>query len=352
MPESVVPTINWQIESQDRGRFIVEPLEAGYGLTLGNAMRRVLLGCLPGAAVTAVKIDGVQHEFSTIPHMKEDTMEFLQNIKGIRLRYLANRSDVLTLDVVGEKEVTAGDIKPSSVFEIVNPEHHLATLEGPDASLHAELTVEIGRGYVLVSSSEGRPIGVLPIDAVFTPLKRVNYRVERARVGDRSDYDRLILDVWTDGTISPEDAVAESARLLIRQFSVFTNIGGKASQQIEEAISEPLGIPEKQDISLEQLGLSSRTFNALRRGGIATTSQLLEKSKEELLGLKNFGEKSWAEVQQRLMELGLIERPPAEEVPPAEEAPKAAEGAEATETVDMEEVKRKLQERFQVREER
>lgn len=351
MPESVVPTINCQIESQDRGRFIIEPLEAGYGLTLGNAMRRVLLGCLPGAAITAVKIDGVQHEFSTIPHMKEDTMEFLQNIKGIRLRYLANRSDVLTLDVVGEREVTAADIKPSSVFEIVNPEHHLATLEGPEASLHAELNVEIGRGYVMVSSSEGRPIGLLPIDAVFTPIRRVNYRVEKARVGDRSDFDRLILDVWTDGTISPENAVAESARLLIKQFSTFTNIG-KALQPVEEVVTAPSGAPERQDIALEQLGLSSRTFNALRRGGIATTSQLLEKSKEELLGLKNFGEKSWAEVQQRLMDLGLIERPPADEGPPPEEPVAAAEEQEVTEKVDMEEVKRKLGERFQVREER
>ncbi|MBM3132429.1 MAG: DNA-directed RNA polymerase subunit alpha [Chloroflexi bacterium] len=351
MPETIIPTISCQSESKDRGRFVVEPLEPGYGITLGNAMRRVLLGCLPGAAVTAVKIDGVQHEFSTIPHMKEDTMEFLLNLKGIRLRYLSNRSDTLTLDVVGEKEVCAGDIRPSTVFEIMNPEHHLAILEGPDASLHVELNAEIGRGYVTVGSSEGRPIGVLPIDAVFTPVRRVNYRVEKARVGDSSDFDRLILDVWTDGTISPEDAVAESARMLMKQFSTFANIG-KAPEEIVEVIEEPQTTSEKQDMPLEQLGLSSRTFNALRRGGISTTGQLLEKSKDELLGLKNFGEKSWNEVQQRLIELGLAEPEHVEgEEEGGEEMP-AAEGEEGVEKVDLEEMKRKLQERFQVREER
>lgn len=350
MPETVSPTIEYEVVSRDRGRFVVEPLEPGYGLTLGNAMRRVLLGSLTGAAVTAVKIDGVQHEFSTLPHMKEDTMEFLLNVKGIRLRYLSNRSDILTLDVVGEREVKAGDIKPSAAFEVVNPEHYLCTLDGSDASLNVEFHAEIGKGYVTAGSNEGRPIGVLPIDAVFTPIRRVNYRVEKARVGDRSDYDRLILDVWTDGTVAPEDAVAESARILMRQFSAFANLG-KTPEQILDVVEEPQAPAEKHDIPLEQLGLSSRTFNALRRGGISTTAALLEKNKDELLGLKNFGEKSWNEVQERLTAMGLLEKSEGDLGEEEEEPGEAAiEGDE--EMVDVEDLRKKLQERFQVREER
>lgn len=348
MPETVSPVIDYEVVATDYGRFVIEPLEPGYGLTLGNSMRRVLLSSLAGAAVTAVRIDGIQHEFSTIPHMKEDTMEFLLNVKGIRFRYLSDRTDTLTLQVSGEGTVKAGDIKPSADFEIVNPEHHLATLDSPDAKLDVELIVEIGKGYITAGSNEGRPIGVLPIDAVFTPIRRANYKVEKTRVEDRSDYDKLIIDVWTDGSISPDDAVSEGARILIRQFTTFANLG-KMPEETFEVVEEVEVVPEQQDIPLEHLGLSSRTFNALRRGGITTTGALLEKSKDELLGLKNFGEKSWNEVQEQLAKTGLAEgfEGPAEELEAEEPMVGEEEPAEESE-LDL--MRRKLQERFQVKE--
>lgn len=348
LPETVSPTIDYQVVSEDCGRFVIEPLEPGYGLTLGNAMRRVLLGSLIGAAVTAVKIEGKQHEFSTIPHMKEDTMEFMLNVKGIRFRYTADRSDTLTLEVSGEKVVRAGDIKPSADFEIVNPEHHLATLSSPDASLNVELTVEIGKGYITAGSNEGRPIGVLPIDAVFTPIRRVNYQVEKTRVEDRSDYDRLVLDIWTDGTISPDDAVSEAATILTKQFATFANLGREPEETLA-VVEETDAEPEKQDIPLEQLGLSSRTFNALRRGGITDTGALLGKDKDELLGLKNFGEKSWNEVRDQLIKMGLAEvSEDAEVVQESGEEVSGEEGEPEESELDL--MRRKLQERFQVKE--
>lgn len=348
MPETISPTIDYQVVSKDCGRFVIEPLEPGYGLTLGNAMRRILLSSLNGAAVTAVKIDGIQHEFSTIPHMKEDTMEFLLNVKGIRFQYVADRSDTLSLEISGERVVRAGDIKSSASFEIVNPDHHLATLNADDAVLNAELIVEIGKGYVTAGSNEGRPIGVLPIDAVFTPIKRVNYQVEKTRVEDRSDYDRLVLDVWTDSTITPDDAVSEAARILIRQFSTFANLG-KVPEETLVVVEETEVEPEQQDIPLEQLGLSSRTFNALRRGGITSTGALLEKGKDELLGLKNFGEKSWNEVQEQLTKMGLAEMSKVDEAEQVEEDQVSGE-EEETEESELDLMRRKLQERFQVKE--
>jgi DNA-directed RNA polymerase subunit alpha len=343
LPETVSPTIEYQELSQDFGRFVVEPLEPGYGLTLGNSMRRILLSSLLGAAITAVRIDGIQHEFSVIPHMKEDTMEFLLNLKGTRLSYLSDRSDSLTLEVSKEGVVRAGDIKPSANFEIVNPDHYLATLESSEANLNVELIVELGRGYVGAGSNEGRPIGVLPVDAVFTPIKRVNYKVEKTRVEDRSDYDRLIMDIWTDGTLSPSDAMAEGAHILIRQFTTFANLGKVPVEAVTTEVEESQQVPEQQDIPLEQLGLSSRTFNALRRGGITTTSALLEKSKDELLGLKNFGEKSWNEVQEHLVKMSLVETESQDEVEDQAEGT-GEEGS--IEESEIEAMRRKLQERF------
>ena len=203
MLETVSPSIDCQLISANYGHFVIEPLEPGYGITLGNAMRRVLLSSLPGAAIVAVQIHGIQHEFTTIPHAKEDVLEFLMNIKGIRLRRLTDQSDTLILEINGEGPITAGDIKPSANFEIVNPEHHLLTLDSGDAKLTVEFTVNIGRGYIPAVHGKGNAIGVLPVDAIFTPIRRVNYNVEKTRVGDKSNYDRLVLDVWTDNTISP-----------------------------------------------------------------------------------------------------------------------------------------------------
>ena len=350
MPETVSPAIDYQLVSENCGHFAIEPLEPGYGLTLGNAMRRVLLGSLPGAAVTAVKIDGIQHEFSTIPHMKEDTLEFLLNVKGIRLRYLSDRSDKLTLQAFGDGEVRAGDIKPSADFEIINPEHHLATLDSAEARLNVEFTIEVGKGYIPAGPSDGRPLGVLPMDAVFTPIRRVNYKVEKTRVEDRSDYDRLILDVWTDGTISPEDAIAESARILVQQFSTFCKLG-KFTEEAIAVVEKPQLASGQHDMTLDQLGLSSRTFNALRRGGITDMRTLLGKSRDELVSLKNFGQKSWDEVQERLAEAGIGKKPQAIESE-QEDKDQAPSEEKPAEDVELEEMKRKLQEKFTVREEK
>ncbi|MFO8009738.1 MAG: DNA-directed RNA polymerase subunit alpha [Dehalococcoidia bacterium] len=347
MFETVTPTIDYQMISENYGHFVIEPLEPGYGLTIGNALRRVLLSSLTGASVTSVRIEGVQHEFSTLPNIKEDTLEFLLNVKGIRFRYLSERSDTITLEVEGEGEVKAGDIKQSATFEIVNPEHHLATIDSPNGKLSVEFTVEIGRGYVTAGSNEGRPIGVLPVDSVFTPIRRANYRVEKTRVEERSDYDRLILDIWTDGTISPDTAVAESAWILIQQFSNLANFGKPSKQMlpVEEEMQYPSS--QKDEIPLEQLGLSSRTLNALRRGGINSVNSLLDKSKDELLGLKNFGIKSWREVQEKLIESGFIERPE-DFIAEEEESEVSPEELSEVERA-REEMMKKLGEKFTVR---
>jgi DNA-directed RNA polymerase subunit alpha len=310
--QSVSPTIECERASGSYGRFIIEPLEPGFGITLGNALRRVLLSSLPGAAVTAVRIEGVQHEFSTIPHVKEDCMEFLLNIKGIRLRSLSEHPGKLTLEIAGEGAVCAGDIKPSPDFEIVNPELHLATLDSADAKLDVEFYVEQGKGYREAKPDDSLPIGLLPLDAIFTPIRRVNFAVEKARVGQVSNYDRLILEVWTDGTILPREALTQSARLLTEQFSVFSDL---AKPPVVEAKAGPY------DVSIEQLGLSSRTFNCLKRSKITSVGQLLEKSREELEAMKGFGRRSLEEVWDRLQALGF--KVPEEEVALPEEGEEA-----------------------------
>lgn len=296
MVQSVSAKIECEQSSDSYGRFIIEPLESGFGVTLGNALRRVLLSSLPGAAVTAVRIEGVQHEFSTIPHVKEDCMELLLNIKGIRLRSLSEQPGKLTLEVAGEGAVCAGDIKPSLDFEIVNPELHLATLDSADAKLDVEFYVEQGKGYKEAKADDSLPIGVLPLDAIFTPIRRVNFTVEKARVGQVSNYDRLILEVWTDGTISPREALTESARILTEQFSVFSDL---AKPLVIEAKAGPYDVP------IEQLGLSSRTLNCLKRSKVTNVGQLLEKSREELEAMKGFGRRSLEEVWDRLEARGF-----------------------------------------------
>jgi DNA-directed RNA polymerase subunit alpha len=349
LPEIVSASIDYRLESENYGHFVIEPLDPGYGITLGNALRRVLLGSLPGAAVTAVKIEGIQHEFSTIPHMKEDTMEFLLNVKGIRLRYLSDRSDRLILEASGEGVVRAGDIRPSARFEIVNPDHHLATLDSPEANLNVEFTVEVGKGYARSDSSGGQFIGVLALDAVFSPIRRVNYRVEKTKIADRSDYDRLILDVLTDGTISPEDAVATSARILVQQFSIFLKLG-KPPEEAIAVVKEPSSLSEKLDMPLDQLGLTSRTFNALRRAGISSVRILLEKPREELIDTKYLGPKSWEEIHGRLVAIGVLEKP---RVLEAEGEPELPTEEKIPEDAEREEMMRKLQESgFVVREDK
>ena len=297
MVQSVSPNIEFERTSDSYGRFIVEPLEPGFGITLGNALRRVLLDSLPGAAVTAVRIEGVHHEFSTMPHVKEDCMELLLNIKGIRLRSLSEHPGKLTLEIAGEGAVCAGDIKPSADFEIANPELHLATLDSADAKLDVEFSVEQGKGYKEAKKSDDSlPIGVLPLDAIFTPIRRVNFTVQKARVGQVSNYDRLILEVWTDGTILPTEALTQAGRILIEQFSVFSDL---AKPPVIEAKAGPYDVP------IEQLDLSSRTSNCLKRSKITNVGQLLEKSREELEAMKGFGRRSLEEVWERLEAKGF-----------------------------------------------
>jgi DNA-directed RNA polymerase subunit alpha len=351
LPEIVSASIDYRLVSENYGHFVIEPLDPGYGLTLGNALRRVLLGSLPGAAVTAVKIEGIQHEFSTIPHMKEDTMEFLLNVKGIRLRCLSDRSDTLILEARGEGVVRAGDIRPSAEFEIVNPDHYLATLDSPEANLNVEFTAQIGKGYIRAGPGDGHFIGVLPLDAVFTPIRRVNYKVEKTKIAARTDYDRLIMDVLTDGTISPEDAVATSARILTQQFSTFLKLG-KPPEEAIAVVEGPSPLSEKLDMPLDQLGISSRTYNALRRAGITSIRILLGKTREELIEMKYLGPKSWKEIQDRLAAIGIVEKLEAVEAA-GEGGDEVPTDEEISEDAEREEMMKKLQESgFVVREDK
>ena len=293
--------------TDDYGRFVAEPLESGYGTTLGNALRRVLLSSLPGAAVTWAQIEGVQHEFSVIPHIKEDTLEFLLNIKEMRLRALTDHPGKLFLEASGVGQVTAGDIQQSSDFEVVNPELHLATLDSAEARLSVVLNVEQGKGYVQAGPREGLPIGVLPIDAIFTPIRRVNYQVETARVGQDINYDRLILDVWTDGTIQPVEAVRQSAQILIDQLTRFSRMGLEAIAIGPGKSGATVPSGGKYDMPIEDLGLSVRAYNALKRHAVAKVGELLAMNDSELLTIRNFGDKSLTELKDRLAELGFLD---------------------------------------------
>jgi DNA-directed RNA polymerase subunit alpha len=344
--QSVTPKVEYS-SSKGYGRFVVGPLETGYGVTLGNALRRVLLSSLPGAAVTKVRIEGVQHEFSVIPHIKEDTMELLLNIKEIRLRPLSEHSGKLILDVAGEGIVHAGDVIPSPDFEIANPELYLATLDSDEAKLNMELYVERGKGYLLAKQDDNLPIGVLPLDAIFTPVRRVNYTVEKVRVGQVTDYDQLILEVWTDETISPEEAVGRSAQLLLQHFSLFSALGGAPVEAKKELLVEPYDMP------IEQLGVSKRTISSLKRNNIHKVDKLLGKSKSELeaelLGKRGLGQKSFVEVWSCLEALGLIPKAAEEEVTPAV-AGVEQEIAPAEGEISEEEALRRLQAKFRVKE--
>ena len=313
MSRLVIPKIEC-VESKDNfGRFVAEPLEKGLGITLGNVLRRVLLGYLPGAAVTRVKIDGIQHEFSVIPNVKEDTTEFLLNVKALRLKPVSGQTGTLVLDVEKEGRVYAADIKPSTDFEIANPELYLATLDSPQARLYVEFDVELGQGYRQAKSGDNQPIGAVPVDAIFTPIRKVNFSVEPVHTGREVSYERLYLEVWTDNTISPTDAISQSADIMIKQLTPFVEYA-KVSLIAEEKELIRLSIPEEQyNMPVEQLDLSVRTLNALRRGGIATVGELVSKGEKELLSLRNFGQKSKQEIENRLAVMGLYLNPEAEE---------------------------------------
>jgi DNA-directed RNA polymerase subunit alpha len=291
MPELSIPAVTCAESSVDYSRFLAEPLEPGFGVTLGNALRRVLLSSLPGAAVTWVKIEGIQHEFSPIPHVKEDVMEFLLNVRQLRLCPLSRQPGQLLLEVEREGKVCAADIKPSADFRIANPELHLASLDSSKARLCVELNVELGRGYLPAKSADGLPVGALPVDAIFTPVRKINYSVEPIRPGQEGSPEKLILEIWTDSTIFPWEALSQSANILTGQFASFRDF------EVPMARALPI-LPEEYDTPLEQLNLSTRSYNSLKRAGIFNLGQLLEKGREGLPPLPGLGAKSRAEVEE------------------------------------------------------
>lgn len=306
MSPLILPRIECVESRGNFSRFSAEPLEKGVGITLGNALRRMLLGYLPGAAITSVKIEGIQHEFSTMPDVKEDTIEFLLNVKAIRIRANSGRSGKLILELAREGEVHASDIKPSDDFEIINPEQYLATLDSPDAKLNVEFNVELGEGYVQADTNANLPIGVIPVDAIFTPIRKVNFTIEPMHIGRETSNERLYLDIWTDGTISPTDALSRSADLLVQQLIPFVNLAQISQNHIEKKAIATAIPDEKFNMPVEDLDLSVRTMNSLRRGGITTVGDLVSKGEKELLSLRNFGQKSRQEVEERLRSLGLV----------------------------------------------
>ena len=304
-PEIPDLSISIQENEEAYGRFVAEPLERGWGVTLGNPLRRSLLNSLPGTAITWVKIDGALHEYSTVPHMREEVVEFLLNVKGIRLRSLSDRPGRLRLEVDGEGEVRAGDIMATADFEIVNPEHHLATLDNSSARLSVEFNVEQGVGYEPAGQDEGLPIGVLPVDAIYTPVRKANFSVEPTRVGQRSDLEKLIVEVWTDRTIMPLEAMQSAGNLLMERFFLFTRLDKQPEEEASPAAG--LGIsPDIYNTLVETLALSARTLNCLKRAGINRVGEVLLMPKGELLKIRNFGQKSLDELYDKLAERELL----------------------------------------------
>jgi DNA-directed RNA polymerase subunit alpha len=306
--ETSVPQLNLEEETDETfGRIVAEPLEAGFGITIGNALRRTLLSALPGSAITAVRVEGVEHEFTTVPNMKEDIVEFLLNVKDIRIRSLTDRPGKMFLEAAGEGGVTAGQIQQTADYEIVNPDLHLATLESKDARLSVEFSVEQGRGYLPAGTLDGAAIGVIPVDAIFSPVRRVNYRVEHTRVGQVTNYDRLIIEVWTDGTISPVDAVSNAADILADQFALFSRLGRPQPTMVGRGLGSGAALPpDRYNTPIEELNLSVRAYNCLKRSGLMTVGAVLEKSEEELLALRNFGRKSYDELKEKLISMGFL----------------------------------------------
>jgi DNA-directed RNA polymerase subunit alpha len=293
-------TIEVRERRDNYAKFIIEPLERGFGITLGNALRRVLLSSIPGAAVTYMKIDGVLHEFSTIPGMVEDTIALMLNLKGMPVRLNTEEPKVLSLNASGAREVTAADIAPDADVEILDPKFHLATLSSKDARLSMEIGVEMGRGYVMADRQRNieHMIGLIPLDSIFAPIRKVNFSVDDTRVGQSVDYDRLTIEIETNGSISPDDALAQAATTMQDQLDLFTSFTHR---------SEPLPEtpPNEWDVPVETLNLSVRSFNCLKRAGISKVSELLDLTEDEIMKMRNFGKKSLDEIKDVLAERGL-----------------------------------------------
>ena len=297
-------------EDNRYGKFICEPLERGYGTTFGNSLRRMLLSSLEGAAITSIRIDGVLHEFSTIPGVRDDVTNIVLNLKELCLKMAGNEPRIIRIDVEGEKEVTAADIICDADIEILNPDLHIATVN-EDGKLKIEMTVERGRGYVPADKNK-KPddtIGVIPIDSIFSPVKRVNYTVQDTRVGNVTDYDRLILEAWTDGSLRPEEAVSKAAGILVMHLKLFQNMDGLPEEEEEEEATFPEEEEDDSskvlDMTIEDLDLSVRSFNCLKRANINTVADLAEKTEDDMMKVRNLGRKSLEEVKKKLEELGL-----------------------------------------------
>jgi len=329
-----MPKVECIASTDSFGQYKIEPLEPGYGTTLGNALRRVLLSSLPGAAVTSVRIEGIYHEFATIPHVREDVTQIVLNVKRIRLRSYAERPVKLWLQMRGKGVVRAGDVECPSTVEIVNPDQPIATLDDEAAYLDMELTVERGRGYRPAEAHENLPIGLIPVDVIFSPIAKVNFVVERTRVGQMTDYDRLIMEVWTDCTISPGDALSYAAQVLVQYCGLIAE-ASKVEELVEEEAAG-VSIPSHlYQVAIDELELSTRTHNCLKRAGIANVGQILEMDDKDLLAIRNLGEKSLAEIHERLIARNLLPQVQVPGVLAEEEAEEAEETVEAILQADV-----------------
>ena len=313
MLNRVLPQIECEASSRQYGRFVISPLESGYGITLGNALRRVLLSSLPGAAVTSIRVSGVHHEFSVIPHVKEDMTGLILNVKQLRFQIHTELEESfrLHLEVTSEGEVTGADLNCPAQVDVINPELHLLTVDSNDVDLDIELVVGTGRGYSPAEDRGRLPIGEIPVDAIFSPVRKANYKVTRTRVGQMTDYDKLVMEVWTDGSISPEASVSESARILVEHLSRIAGLDEVMVAPAEDETSDQGdGIPSSvADAPIEELELSVRAYNCLKRAGIVRVGEILtmlEQGEDEILAIRNFGRKSLVELLDKLEVKGFL----------------------------------------------
>jgi len=306
----VLPKIEVEASSQNYGHFVISPLESGYGITLGNALRRVLLSSLPGAAVTSIRVSGIHHEFSSIPHVREDMTRLILNVKQIRFRSHTDEPVRIHVEVSSEGPVTAGDLNCPPEIEVVNPDQYLLTADSNDVDLDIEMIVSKGRGYSPAEERGRLPLGEIPVDAIYSPVRKAAYRVERTRIGQQTDYDKLHLEIWTDGSITPEKALRDAANLLIQHFSL---LAGTEVTVIEKQEESAEGIPMRVfEAPIEELELTVRAYNCLKRAGITKVGEILkrmEKGEDEMLAIRNFGKKSLDELVEKLREKGYLNVP-------------------------------------------
>ncbi len=307
MLDIAMPKIEVVQAAENYGRFKIEPLDPGYGHTLGNALRRVLLSSIPGSAITKIKLDGVFHEFATVEGVREDVTEIVLNIKGIRLRSYAERPVKVVISRVGPGVVRAGDADLPSNVELANPGHYICMLDSGMSRFEMEMTVERGRGYVSADQRDTLPIGEIPIDAIFTPIPRVNYVVENTRIGQATDFDRLMLEVWTDGTVKPGDAISHAAQVLVQYYQSIADFNRLSQEPETPMVPSHLTIPpDIYDTPIEDLDLSTRTYNCLKRADITKVGQVLQMDEKALLSVRNLGQKSMEEIRDKLVERGYI----------------------------------------------